>query len=141
MSKLGVRLIFLVATILLLAGWNNGFCAEQEKWLGFIVDKQCADSIRGSTEAESFVQAHTKDCALMCKDKGFAFYSHGKWFGFDAKGSGLALKVLQESKRPRGFYVEVIGKAQNQILLVETIKEVQQPRSNKHHGVNHNGTY
>lgn len=141
MSKLCVRLISLVVAILLVAGWSNGVCAEQEKWLGYIVDKQCADSIRGSTEAESFVQAHTKDCAVMCKDKGFAFYSQGKWFGFDAKGNSLALKVLQESKRTRGFYVEVIGKVQDQILLVETMKEAQQPRSNKHHGVNHNGTH
>lgn len=141
MNMRHVKFIVLLVTVLLLAGWTKAFCLEQKRWLGYLVDKQCAESVKGTSQAESFVQAHTKDCALMCKDKGYVLYSEGKWFYLDAQGNNLALKMLHESKRARGFYVEVTGKAINQTLLVESIGEAPEPKGNKHNGVNHNVTH
>ncbi|MBX9722904.1 MAG: hypothetical protein K2X81_15995 [Candidatus Obscuribacterales bacterium] len=138
MNVLRVGFLLLLIGFLLSAESLEAFCADQNKWFGYILDNQCADSIKGSSTAESFAQAHTKDCAIMCKDKGYCLYLKGKCNSFDARGNELASKLLQESKRVRGFYVQVTGKTKDGTLGVESLEEIPEP--NKHNGVNNHGS-
>lgn len=116
--------------------------AVQTNWRGYIVDRQCADSVREDSDPRSFIQHHTKDCALMpnCRAKGYSLYADGKWFDFDKRGNQLAIQLLQRSKRKSGFYVDVTGSAQGKVLRVENIKEIAEPKVDSQPGDKKNGT-
>ncbi len=105
------------------------------KWQGYLVDRQCADSVRDDSDPRSFIQHHMKSCALMpnCKVLGYSIYTltrpKGTWFDLDKKGSELAFKLLKTSKRSNGFYVEVTGTQQNQTIKTLTLKEIDEPKA------------
>src|SRR5258707_364211 len=119
---------FIPPLVLLAIFLNAGSClaaqADIGKRYGYIVDRQCADSVKQDSNAESFVANHTKDCSLMCKNKGYNLYSGGKWLALDAQGNKLALEVLQKSKSERGLYVEAIGAVKDNILAVKSMREI-----------------
>lgn len=116
---------------LFLLGCNSVGAEEAQKWRGFILDKQCVNSVRDEASADDFIQHHTKDCALMrnCRASGFGLYAGGKWFDLDKHGSDLALKILSESKKHSGFFVEVRGDLRGKVLKVQSIREVEQEKS------------
>lgn len=76
----------------------------------------------------------------MCQDKGYSLYSQGRWLVLDERGNSIALKLIRESKRIRGFHVQITGKRKDSILLVEDIEEIPEPKDSKHNGVNSNGS-
>lgn len=105
------------------------------KWRGYLIDRQCADSVKEDSDPKAFIEHHTKDCVLMvnCCAKGFAIYvtskAEAKWFVLDKKGNELAAKLLKSSKRRSGFYVEVTGTQENKVLKTQTIKEIDEPKA------------
>lgn len=131
MKTVQIGLMVLLLSISMLAGWTDGFCAGQEKWRGYMVDRQCADSVREDSDPKAFLQHHTKDCALMpnCRARGYSLYADGNWFDFDKAGNERAVKVLRASKRKSGFFVEVAGTAQGKVLKVGSIKEIEEPKA------------
>lgn len=100
-------------------------------WHGYIIDKQCADSVRHDADPSDFIHHHFKDCALMpnCQKKGYSLYTKGIWLDLDSRGNKLAIKLLQSSKRRSAFYVEVIGARQKNILQVKNMKETAEPKA------------
>lgn len=122
------RLSFVAVAVFTLVFSPTSRAAEKvSEFQGFLVDKQCADSVRQDSDPEDFIQHHTKDCALManCRRKGYVLYAKPNWFDLDKHGSRLAIKVLQKSKRKNGFYVRVKGSAQAGILKVKEIVELK----------------
>lgn len=129
MKKLATACAFL-----LLSGTSAAFSAALDKWQGYLLDRQCADSVREDADPKVFIQHHTKDCALMpnCRAKGYSVYvassDNDKWFDLDKKGNDLAVKLLKASKRRSGFYVEVTGTQQDKVLKTQSIKEIEEPK-------------
>jgi hypothetical protein len=140
MKLLRVGFLFLSICVLWAIASQATFCADEDKWSGYLVDRQCADSIKGSSATESFVRAHTKDCAVMCQDKGYSLYSQGRWLSLDARGNSLALKHMKASQRVRGFYVQVTGKIKDSTISVWRIEEIPEPKDGRRNGVNSNGS-
>lgn len=105
----------------------------RSKWQGYLVDRQCADSVREDSDPKAFIQHHTKNCALMpnCRAKGYSIYvdtPERKWFDLDKKGNELVVKLLKASKRRSGFYVEVTGTQKKQVLQTQNIEEIDESK-------------
>lgn len=128
-------LILLLATFFAL-GASDACATEPIKWRGYLVDRSCADSVRQDPDPKSFLQHHTKDCALMpnCQSKGYSLYSDKKWFDLDKKGTQLAVKTLRASRKKSGFFVEITGTAKNNLLTVQEMKEVDEPKGDAQNG-------
>ena len=118
-----------VATFALVFSAPSIAADKVSKFQGYLVDKQCADSVREDSDPEAFIKHHTQDCALMinCRRKGYSLYAKPNWFDFNKQGNKLAIKVLQKSKRNDSFYVQVTGSAQGGILKVKDIVEIPEP--------------
>ncbi len=127
--------VFLAMAFLFGASVIPAISGVPDKWQGYLVDRQCAESVKEDNDPKLFIENHTKDCALMpnCKAKGYSIYvgyaGNSKWFDLDKKGNELAVKLLQASKRRSGFYVEVTGTEQNKVLKTQSIKEIDEPKS------------
>lgn len=126
------KLHVLSGTIPMLAAWSLGIeavCAGQNHWQGYLIDRQCAESIKDDSDRKTFVVHHTKDCALMpnCRAKGYALFVDNKWYDLDKRGNELAVRILTVSNKKRGFYVRVTGTTQGQVLKVESMKESEEP--------------
>jgi hypothetical protein len=122
-------LVSTVATLTVVFSATSSAAEKVSKLQGYLVDRQCADSVRGDSDPEGFIKHHTKDCALMvnCRRKGYSLYVKPNWFDFDKHGNKLAVKVLQKSSRRNAFYVQVEGSAQAGILKVKEIVEIPEP--------------
>ena len=99
---------------------------------GYLVDRQCADAMRQDPDPKTFIQHHTKDCALMpnCRIKGYTlFTTQKKWLNLNKRGSEIAIKLLKASKRTSGFYVEVTGTLDKELLKTDSIKEIDEPKA------------
>lgn len=118
-----------VAALTVVFSVTSSAADKTSKLQGYLVDRQCADSVRGDSDPESFIKHHTKDCALMvnCRRKGYSLYVKPNWFDLDKHGNKLAVKVLQKSARRNAFYVQVEGTTQAGILKVKDIVEVAEP--------------
>lgn len=103
--------------------------SEILKWRGYIIDRQCAESVREDSDPVPFLRHHNKDCALMpsCRRNGYSLYASGKWLDLDKKANGLIMQALKLSKRKNGFYAEVAGKMQGKVVKVEKITEIEEP--------------
>ncbi len=103
--------------------------SKSSAFQGYLLDRQCADSVREDSDPEDFIKHHTKDCALMvnCRRKGYSLYVKPNWFDLDKHGNKLAVKVLQKSPRRNAFYIQVEGTTQAGILKVKDIVEVAEP--------------
>ncbi|MBX9771127.1 MAG: hypothetical protein K2X29_07135 [Candidatus Obscuribacterales bacterium] len=124
-------IVLLTLTVLLETSYPGVEAAVVRKWQGYLLDRQCADSVREDSDPKVFIQHHTKDCALMpnCRAKGYSLYSKHKWLNLDKRGSEIAVKVLKASKRKRGFYVEVTGTLDKESLKTASIKEIDEPKA------------
>ena len=132
MKKLATAL----CALLLLAGCSAtpALAEAQSKWQGYLVDRGCADSVRNDSDPTTFVQNHTKDCALMpnCQAKGYSIYATSpecKWLDLDKKGNDLAFKLLKASKKRIGFYVEVTGTQKKLVLKTQSLEEIDEPKA------------
>lgn len=133
MNKLNVLLG--TGTVLTMAAWSldlQGLAAGQTHWQGYLIDRQCAESVRDDSDPKAYVLHHTKDCALMpnCRAKGYALFVDGKWYDLDKRGNELAVKILTASKKKRGFYVRVTAAVQGKLMKVESMKETEEPKPN-----------
>ena len=122
-----VNMVLLGATALV-ASIQAGYTSDTT-WQGYVVDKQCADSVRKDHDPTMFIQHHTKDCALManCRLRGYAVYSKGSWLDLDKRGNELAIQLIKRSKRQSGFYVEIVGMSRQSTLSVKSMKEMKYP--------------
>lgn len=129
------KLATAVCAFLFLSGTTTAFSAAAGKWQGYLLDRQCADSVREDSDPKVFIKHHTKDCALMpnCRAKGYSVYvastENDKWLDLDKKGNDIAVKLLKASKRRSAFYVEVTGTRQDKVLKTQSIKEIDEPKA------------
>jgi hypothetical protein len=82
-----------------------------------IVDVAC------SKKAAADADAHTRDCALMCKDSGFGIVTADKKFlKFDANGNAKILEALKASDKTDHLRVNVSGDVQGDTIKVTSVK-------------------
>lgn len=131
MNRLMLMVLFAVAIWILSCG-SDALAADKSQWQGYLLDRQCAEHVRDDSDPKTFILHHTKDCALMpnCRAKGYSLFVDGKWYEFDKRGNELAVKLLKDSKKKRGFYVCVTGVAQGKLLKVQSMKEWQESKPN-----------
>lgn len=118
-----------VAAFVMLASSAWAEAEPKSTFSGYLVDKQCADSVRDDSDALDFIRHHTKDCSLMinCRRTGYSLYVKPDWYDLDKHGNKLAIKLLQNSRRKNGFYVDVEGSLKTGVLRVKSMKEIQEP--------------
>lgn len=146
MKRLYVGLMALLLAVSVLAVWAYLALAgevkppslrtgssQAMKWQGYLADRQCADSVREDNDPKDFLRHHMKDCALMpnCRAKGYELYSGHRWLTLDKHGNELAVGALKGSKRKSGLYVEVLGSRKGDALMVQGIREIEEPRLNE----------
>lgn len=82
-----------------------------------VVDVNC------SSKVADHADAHTRDCALKCKDSGFGIVTEDKQFlKFDAAGNAKIVKELQKSKESDHLRVNVKGDVDGDTLKVSSVK-------------------
>lgn len=87
---------------------------------GYLLDKQCSATAEKGAEA---LKAHTKDCALSCKDGGFGVVTaDGKFLKFDAEGDSMAEKFLGVISRTDDLKVSVTGDVSGDTISVKAIQ-------------------
>ncbi len=136
--------VSLAGILVLVIGWlamAKSLAADLVQIQGYLVDRQCAESVWNSSDPLSFVRSHIKDCALMpnCIQEGYVLFANSKWYYLSKHGNELAVKVLKASKKQRGFYVQVSGELQNDRLQVQSIKELEEPKTGNGIEKMHNG--
>ena len=96
---------------------------------GYMLDKACGTKMSKLDEKKAMEKAkgHTKDCALQdaCKASGYGIIMKGKFIGFDEKGNKLASEYFDKTKKEKGFWVNVVGTMDGDVIKVESIKDVQ----------------
>lgn len=119
--------LLLFATLVFFS--NRAFAQSAAKWQGYVIDRQCAESVKEDSDPRSFIRQHSKDCSLMptCRVLGYSLYCDRKWLDLDKKGNELTIKLLKASKKKNGIYVEVVGSAQDKVLKVQGMKEIDEP--------------
>jgi hypothetical protein len=81
-----------------------------------VVDVNC------SGKAVDNPDAHTRECALTCKESGFGIVTSDKKFlKFDKDGNAKIVKQLNASKKADHLRVNVTGDVQGDMLKVNTI--------------------
>jgi len=102
---------------------------------GVLIDKEC--SIRAEARIVSYpnphieggilwAYTHTRQCLLMpaCRRSGYGVFTYEttKYLSFDAAGNQKALALIEASKKPEEFRVEVTGDLQGDKIKVNTLK-------------------
>ena len=102
---------------------------------GVLIDKEC--SVRAETRIVSYptphmeggmlwAYTHTRQCLLMpaCRRSGYGVFTYEttKYLSFDAVGNQKALALIEASKKPEDFRVEVTGEIQGDKIKVNTLK-------------------
>lgn len=102
---------------------------------GVLIDKEC--SVRAETRIVSYpnphieggmlwAYTHTRQCLLMpaCRRSGYGVFTYEttKYLSFDAAGNQKALALIEASKKPEDFRVEVTGEIQGDKIKVNTLK-------------------
>lgn len=106
------RVVMLIAFALLLPAF-----AAAEAWSGVsIVDVQCSAKVKAN------VDAHTRQCGLMCAKSGFGILDKdGSFLKFDAKGNQEATKLLQNSTKKDHLRVNVVGTKEGSTIHVQSV--------------------
>ena len=130
MNNIRVVLQMVAMLVVWLLGLNS-WAGDQSNWQGYLIDRQCAESVREDSDPLTFVLHHKKDCALMpnCQAKGYSLFADGKWYDLDKRGNELAVKLLKASKKMRAFYVRIYGMKQGNVLKVQSMKESEAPKA------------
>jgi hypothetical protein len=82
-----------------------------------VVDVACSKKV--AADADS----HTRDCALKCKESGFAIVTaDNQILKFDADGNAKVLKQLKASDKTDHLRVTVSGDVQGDTLKVTSVK-------------------
>ena len=96
---------------------------------GYLLDKQCSDSVRQDSDPRDFIKHHTRDCCLMlnCQRKGYCLFTDGNWLTLDSTGNKLAVTTLRRSKKTSALYVRIQGVVSSGLLKVSSITEIEEP--------------
>ena len=82
-----------------------------------IVDVAC------SKKAAASADAHTRQCAIGCKDSGFGIVTtDNKFLKFDADGNAKILEQLNGSDKTDHLRVNVSGEVKGDTIKVESVK-------------------
>jgi hypothetical protein len=82
-----------------------------------IIDVAC------SKKQAATADAHTRDCALMCKESGFGIVTADKKFlKFDAAGNAKMLEQLKASDKTDHLRVDVSGEVKGDTITVTSVK-------------------
>ena len=96
---------------------------------GFLVDVACGTKMAklDADKSDAKAMGHTKDCALQdaCKASGYGILSHGKLVKFDENGNKLASEYFDKTKKEKGFWVDVRGTMDGEMMKVESIKDTK----------------
>ena len=96
---------------------------------GYLVDVACGTKMSKLDETKAMEKAkgHSKDCALQdaCKASGYGLLSKGKLVKFDENGNKLASDYFDKTKKEKGFWVDVRGTMDGDMMKVESIKDVK----------------
>lgn len=102
---------------------------------GVLIDKEC--SVSAETRVVSYptphmeggmlwAYTHTRQCLLMpaCRRSGYGVFTYEttKYLSFDAAGNQKALALIEASKKPEDFRVEVTGEIQGDKIKVNSLK-------------------
>lgn len=60
---------------------------------GTIIDNECLEAHKDNIEP--FLKSHTKECALSCAYGGYAIYTEGKAYKFDAQANAKIEEFLK----------------------------------------------
>jgi hypothetical protein len=83
------------------------------------VDVACSKK----TAAESNGDAHTRQCALGCKDSGFGILTADqKFLKFDADGNAKVLEMLKGTDKTDHLRVNVSGDVKGDTIKVTSVK-------------------
>ena len=81
-----------------------------------VVDVNCSGQVTDNPDA------HTRECALKCKDSGFGIItSEKKFLKFDADGNKKIAEQLNSSKKADHLRVNVTGDVNGDMLKVSSI--------------------
>ena len=110
---------FLITVCMLLVTLSAPLAAAKVE--GYLVDKMCsAKVVKEGIEA---AKAHTKGCAMGCKDSGFGVVTaDGKFIKFDKDGDGMALKMLGLTDDEDNIKVQVNGEIKGDTMSVIAIQ-------------------
>jgi hypothetical protein len=76
-----------------------------------------------SKKSAATADAHTRDCALMCKESGFGIVTADKKFlKFDATGNAKMLEQLKASDKADHLRVNVSGDVEGDTIKVTSVK-------------------
>jgi hypothetical protein len=76
-----------------------------------------------SKKAAATADAHTRDCALGCKESGFGIVTaDNKFLKFDAAGNAKMLEQLKASDKADHLRVNVSGDVQGDTIKVTSVK-------------------
>jgi hypothetical protein len=124
MNKTSIYWGIFFAILMMSLAFGTSASAKSKILRGYIIDRKCIRIFKTGNSPKSFIEKHTTDCLLMCKDNGYSLYSEGHWIDFDAKGNELTLQVLRKTNLKRGLYVEAVGTTKNDVLVVQSIREI-----------------
>jgi hypothetical protein len=94
-----------------------GTTATAETWSrAVVVDKMC------SAKAKSDPDAHTRACALQCKDSGFGVVTDkGEFLAFDKTGNEQMVAALNASKQKDHLRADITGTREGDTIRVEKL--------------------
>ncbi len=96
---------------------------------GYMLDIACGTKMSKLDEDKAMEKAkgHTKDCATQdaCKASGYGLMMKGKLMKFDDNGNKLAADYFDKSKKEKGFWVDVRGTMDGEMIKVESIHDVK----------------
>jgi hypothetical protein len=110
--------------------------ASDRTYIGYLLDKQCSDSVRHDSSPLDFIKHHTRDCCLMlnCQKKGYCLFADGAWLSLDSQGNKLAIEALKRSQKSSAIYVRILGSAKKGLLIAKSVVEVDEPSSSRDSG-------
>ena len=119
------RKLFAITLILLLTGVVLAQADNSVKLKGYLIDRMCGMPAAKKTDGLETIKNHETSCALMthCKASGYAVFSGGKLYKLDPAGNKQAFALLSDTKREKGYTVEVEGTLEGDTLKVTKIAE------------------
>jgi hypothetical protein len=121
------RKLFAFLTILAFAFVLYAQGNKEVKLSGYLIDNACAGAHAKDANFAERAKKHKTSCALMpsCEGSGFAVYSEGKLYKFDAAGNKSAAELLKETETKDGVSVAVEGTVEGDTVHVTKITEVK----------------
>lgn len=135
--KISTGLFSLCWSVIALLTFCSGTVgASDRNYIGYLLDKQCSDSVRQDSNPLDFIKHHTRDCCLMlnCQRKGYCLFTDGVWLSLDSQGNKLAISALKRSQKNSAIYVRILGSAKKGLLIAKSVVEVDEPSSSRDSG-------